>query len=159
MIDCNIGRNYSDGKQGNQGRNKRYESATLPEGYLQGGYYNDSEKKKLKKEYIVCYPKELAKALEGDGGRDMNKSSQIRKFYRYLLRADQKMRLHDNDFTLIESDIARLQPHVSYAGKRKVVSPLFIRFIEENVAAVHDEKDMEAFVRHFEAIIAFTRKD
>ncbi len=131
----------------------------LPEGYLTGGYYLDPEKEKLKKEYITKYPKSIAKSLEHDGGKEANKRSQIRKFYEYLLRVDRKMHLKDNDYSMVEADLEALVPFVSYAGKRKLVSRLFQQFIEENVRAVRDEKDMRAFVKHFEALVAFTKKD
>lgn len=156
MANYNETQSHGTGRQGNRGG---WDTAALPEGYLQGGYYSDPEKAKLKKEYIVEYPKALANAFELDGGRDTNKRSQIRKFYEYLLRVDRQMRLQDNNFSLIEANLAELLPHVTYAGKRRVVSNLFIKFIEANLAAVHDEKDMRAFVKHFEAVVAFTKKD
>ncbi len=152
-----MGGNYNN----NWNRNsKGYEKpAALPVGYLQGGYYSDPGKIRLKKEYIVDYPREIADALDRDGGRDANKRTQIRKFYEYLLRVERKMSLAGNDFSVVEADIAGLLPHVSYAGKRRLVSSLFVEFTEKNIAAVRDEKDMRAFVKHFEALVAFTKKD
>lgn len=160
MADFNGNRNYDVARPGGgRGGNNRNEPLTLPTGYLQGGYYNDTEKLKLKKEYIVDYPKDIANLLERDGGRDTNKRSQIRRFYEYLLRVESKMNLPNNDFSSIEADFMELVPHVTYAGQRRVVSKMFIEFIEKNAAAVHDEKDVRAFVKHFEAVIAFTKKD
>lgn len=149
-------KNHEDGKQKNK---KNYVQPTLPEGYLDGGYYIDPEKEKLKKEYITIYPEKIAKALEYDGVKDANKRSQIRKFYEYLLRVDKKMHLKDNDYSMVEADLAALVPYVSYASKRKLVSALFQTYIKKNVESVHDEKDMRAFVKHFEALVAFTKKD
>lgn len=153
---------HEKGRQGDcGGKNKPDKPAALPEGYLQGGYYSDSKKTKLKREYIVEYPKDLANAFWLDGGKDTNKRSQIRKFYEYLLRVERKMHLQDNAFGSIEADLAELLPYVTYAGNRKnkVVSNLFILFIQKNIAALHDEKDVRAFVKHFEAVIAFTKRD
>ena len=147
------------GPGGGRGGNNRYETLTLPEGYLQGGYYSDTDKLKLKKKYIVEYPKDIANLLEKDGGRDTNKRSQIRRFYDYLLRVESKMNLPNNDFSSIEADFMELVPHVAYARTRSVVSEMFIQFINKNAEAVHDEKDLRAFVKHFEAVIAFTKKD
>lgn len=150
--------NYG-GDRKNFKENNRGELYRLPPGYLQNGYYSDGEKRKLKKEYIVDYPRKLADLFDKDGGKDTNKRSQIRKFYEYILRVETKMRLQGNDFSLIEADLSELMPYVSYAGQRRVVSKLFIDFIESNVKEIHDEKDLKAFTKHFEAIVAFTKKD
>lgn len=151
--------NYKNYENGNQKNKKNYVQPTLPEGYLDGGYYKDPGKEKLKKEYITGYPENIAKSLEHDGGRDANKRSQIRKFYEYLLRVDRKMHMKDNDYSTVEADLEALIPYVSYANKRKLVSALFQTYIKKNVESVHDEKDMRAFVKHFEALVAFTKKD
>ncbi len=136
-----------------------YRSSGLPDGYLAGGYYSDARKEKLKKEYIIDLPKKIAKELEYDGGRDANKRTQIRKFYEYLLRVELKMQLKENDYSMVEADLAALVPYVSYAGKRRLVSRIFQQFIEKNVNAVHDANDLRAFAKHFEALVAFTKKE
>ena len=69
------------------------------------------------------------------------------------------MHMKDNDYSTVEADLEALVPYVSYANKRKLVSTLFQTYIKKNVESVHDEKDMRAFVKHFEALIAFTKKD
>lgn len=148
MADNNKNRNNGGGRP-----------IALPAGYLQGGYYKDEKKHILKKEYIVDYSKEIAEMLESDGGRDANRRSQIRKFYEYVLRVERKLGLSGNDYAAVEADLLELLPHVTYAASRRVVSNIFIKFIEKNVTAVHDDKDLKAFVKHFEAVIAFTKKD
>lgn len=158
-FDANQNKAKSGGWQGKGGSNGKL---TLSDDYLrdlEGGYYSDSQKLKLKKEYIVKYPKDIANKLEEQGRNDANKRSQIRKFYEYLLRVENKMNLPKNDFSSIEADFMGLVPHVTYARQRSVITDIFVQFIEKNAAAVHDEKDLRAFVKHFEAVIAFTKKN
>ncbi|MFG6395001.1 MAG: type III-A CRISPR-associated protein Csm2 [Lachnospiraceae bacterium] len=151
--------NYKNYENVNQKNKKNYVQPALPEGYLEGGYYSDPEKEKLKKEYITRYPENIAKSLEHDSSKEVNKRSQIRKFYEYLLRVERKMQLKGNDYSMAEADLEALVPYVSYANKRKLVSALFQTYIKKNVESVHDEKDMKAFVKHFEALVAFTKRD
>ena len=158
MSGYNKEQNYNNGKQKKLREQKRFYSQSLPQNYLVGGYYHDDEKKKLKKEYIIDYSKNIAEALDREGGRERNKRSQIRKFYDYLLRTEQKLYLNQNDFLSIEADLAELEPYAFYAKTRGVVSEFFLSFIKENIKAIHDEKDIRAFVRHFEAVMAFTTK-
>ena len=49
----------------------------------------------------------------------------------------------------------RLMPFVEYAQSRKRVSPLFVEFIGKNLQAMKDQRDFYAFLKHFEALIAY----
>ncbi len=148
---------YGSSYKGGYGGKKQ--DITLPEGYLKGGYYNDPEKEKLKPEYIVKYPKEIVRGFEKEGKGNGNKRSQIRKYYEYLLRIEKKMINSDNDFSIVEADLQDLISKATYAKGRGVVTKIFEQFIERNVEAVKDEKDLRAFKKHFESVIAFTKKD
>lgn len=159
MSGYNKEQNYNNGKQKKRREQKRFNSQSLPQNYLVGGYYHDDEKKKLKKEYIIDYSKNIAESLDRERGRERNKRSQIRKFYDYLLRTEQKLYLNQNDFLSIEADLATIQLHAFNAKTREVVSETFLSFIEENIAAIHDERDLRAFVKHFEAVIIFIKRD
>lgn len=159
MSGYNKEQNYNNGKQKKRREQKKFNSQSLPQNYLVGGYYHDDEKKKLKKEYIIDYSKNIAESLDREGGRERNKRSQIRKFYDCLLRTEQKLYLNQNDFLSIEADLATIQLHAFNAKTREVVSEIFLSFIEENIAAIHDERDLRAFVKHFEAVIIFIKRD
>ena len=151
--------NGNYGKQRNWQNNNSLPAAELPEGYLNGGYYADKEKKELKKEYIVKYSKHIAKSLDDEGGRDINKRSQLRKFYEYVIRVEKSVFYSEHNFERYEADLWELLPHVEYAKSRKVVSDIFVKFIKKNLDNIHDEKDLKAFSRHFESIVAYTKKD
>jgi len=44
-----------------------------------------------------------------------------------------------------------------YAEKRKVSPRAFTQFIFDHTASIHDMKDFQAFVKVFEAVVAFHR--
>ncbi len=129
------GYNQMGGKRPNQGGYGGYQQqpASLPAGYLEGGYYKEVQGEKvLKKEYIVTYPEAIARALsDRDESKNSkkNKRSQIRKFYDYTLRINDLLNRKSGNFALVEGELNRLIPFVKYAASRDTVSGLFEAFI------------------------------
>ncbi len=134
--------------------------AALPQNYLKDGYFcqaiaADGEKQTvLRREYIIDFPKAIAAALEE---RDKNKSAQLRKFYDYCVAVCTRMD-SGRTFKEVEGDLCRLLPFAKYAESRGRVSSVFVDFIERNVAQVKDEASFHAFLKHFEAVIAYIKK-
>ena len=149
---------YRGAPQGRSGSWRQNEPANLPEGYLSDGYYRRAEggDPELNPDYIVKYPKVIANGLQD---RQANKSTQLRKFYDYCIRLRDFMRYQQLPFSAIKAELARLEPFVEYAQKRKRVTSLFTDFIHENVKAVQSDEDFRAFLKHFEALIAYLPKD
>ncbi|MCD7882600.1 MAG: type III-A CRISPR-associated protein Csm2 [Lachnospiraceae bacterium] len=137
--------------------------ASLPAGYLAGEYYDVVQGEKvLKKDYIVKYPEEIARALsdrEESKNNKRNKRSQIRKFYDYTLRINDLLVRKAGNFALVEGELNRLIPFVKYAGSRDTVSDLFVSFIVKNISMIKNADDMRAFVKHFEALVAYLPKE
>ena len=156
----NRGNGYS---QGRQDRNNQYSNAnnlqvTLPNGYLENGYYVDPEKEKRNKDYIIKYAKQIASCLEREGNGQKNNRSQIRKYFDYALRVRDKLLSKDNDFSYVEADIAQFESTVAYAKGRGVVTDIFEKFVTNNIEKINDAKDYYAFIKHFEAVVAFMKK-
>lgn len=152
-----MAKNFNDSN--NRSNGNRGETVGLPEKYLESGYYTDVEKKKMNPDYIVVYAKNIARSLEKEGGNMKNKRTQIRKYYDYCIRVRDKLSRAGNDFSYVEADFAELLPKVSYAKSRSTVTDLFVEFIDKNINAVKDAKDYRAFLKHFESIVAFMKKD
>lgn len=137
----------------------------LPDGYLDGGYYKEVDGEKvLQKEYIVKYPKEIVNLLmvRDEKGRlkaDINKRSQIRKFYEFALSVQSLLQRKGNNFEAVEAELNRLIAFANYAKSRGTVSDLFVEFIQKNVSSIESSSDMTAFIKHFEAIVAYLPKD
>lgn len=128
----------------------------LPKGYLEDleeGYYKivDGEDC-LKREFIVEYPKRIARLLED---RNKNKLSQIWKFYDYARRIQDSLKQKGKTFEVVEAELNMLKPAVAYAVNRDTVTYFFKVFIEKNVSQIKDMKDLEAFIKHFQALIAY----
>lgn len=142
-----------------------YKKGELPKGYLSGGYFEVAGgEKSLKPEYIVKYSEEIAKRLDNPEEWDrpnspQNKRSQIRKFYEYVLRIQGLLRRKNVKFELVAAELNRLVPFAHYARSRSTVSELFKSFIEENLRAIHGTEDLDAFVKHFESIVAYLPKE
>lgn len=135
----------------------------LPKGYLVGGYYEEGERGRvLKKEYIVDFPISIAKALsskeDSENGK-RNKRSQIRKFYEYSISIRELANRKNGDFRVIEAELDRLLPFAQYKMSRNTVSQLFVDFINKNVSNIKNTEDLQAFVKHFEAIVAYLPKE
>ncbi len=160
----NFGNRQGGGRSG-PGGDPNYKKGKLPEGYLSGGYFEviDGEKA-LRPEYIVKYPKEIAEKLSSQNewekwNSPQNKRSQVRRFYEYGLRIQGLLRRKHNHFAAVEAELGRLLPFVKYAESRGTVSVLFRNFIDRNITAVHDGEDLNAFMKHFEAVIAYLPKE
>ena len=69
------------------------------------------------------------------------------------------MRRKNNNFPSVEAELDRLLPFVKYAESRGTVSPLFRNFIEKNIMIIHNGEDLNAFVKHFEAVVAYLPKE
>lgn len=155
--------NYSGGRSNGgksyqqKGNNSKVQ---LPQGYLAGGYYDgEGEERVLKKEYIVRYSKEIASGLEKEGGRSKNKRSQIRKYYAYCLRIQRILQQKKAPFDEVEAKLDFLSPLVSYAYSRGKTSELFKSFIEKNLSQIHSKEELNAFIMHFEAVVAYLPKE
>ena len=150
--------NQNYGNQNSRGGGfKRWDDApkALPDGYLSGGYFlpgKAGEKPVMKKEYIIGYPGQIAAALT-ERDRNLNKSSQLRKYYDYCIRIRDLMHM-GYTFPEVESEFCRVSNFVAYAKSRNLVTQVFVDFIDRNIAAIHNGDDFSAFLKHFEAVVA-----
>lgn len=128
----------------------------------QGYWKKESGKRYLDSKYIVEYAIVVSKALGKN--RNANKRTQIRKYYDYCLKI--KNQLDKKSFHEKEAEVVKLLPAVNYAMSRKKVTKEFQQFLKKNLDYIlkegHSEKEKKecylAFVKHFEAIIAYTKE-
>lgn len=129
---------------------------TFPERYLKEGYFKDENKKILRSEYIVEYPKHIVKNLK-DG--EKNKSSQLRKYYDFVVRIKDTLKYDTKTFEEVYPEINKLAYHTNYAQTRIKVTKYFTDFINMNLENINTKEDFFAFATHFEAIIAYLPKE
>ncbi len=126
--------------------------AKLPEGYLQGGYFEEKNGKKyIREEVFVSWAQNVSEALRSSGLLP----TAIRKFFTKLRAIEHKYKV-SRDFDLVIQDLHSFHRDVKYAESRNVATPLFTGFIEKNSSlAKSDPEHFKAFVEHFQSVIAY----
>jgi len=128
---------------------------TLMEEYLaklSTGYFNSSGY--LKNEFIIEYPQKLAKSFTQD--KDINKTSQVRKFYDQCKLIEGKFRL-TNNFDRTISELLQLLPLANKSKTKKHISESFYLFFEKNIyEAVKSESNFKlGFIPHYQSLIGY----
>lgn len=119
-------------------------------------YFTDSEKKILNPELLD----QKAAGWAQQFGQNL-KTAQMRRFYDELKAIERKTMI-GKDSQEQEANFKRDWPLVVmfkakavYAEKRRVAPREFTQFIFDHVASIHDIKDFLAFLKVFEAVVAF----
>ena len=119
-----------------------------------------NEKGKLRKKLLLEEAKEWAKKLnyhqEENGRRsDVFKVSinQLRKFYNEVLALQAKIKA--SSYEDVEALIAMLISKANYSKVRDKNNKMLFEFINHYVSNIKSEKDFDAFVTFFEAVIGF----
>jgi len=132
------------------GKAKNKHSPTLPDGYLeklQRGYFDSNGC--LWEEFVTT----TANAVAQSFGKGL-KNHQLRRFYGHAKAAENRLRM-TGDWSCVNIDIKKLKSFAAEAkGKGKIPSS-FYEFIEGNIGAIKGQKDFEAFLEHFQAVVAF----
>ena len=121
---------------------------------IHNGYFQNEEKKNLKPNLIIQYPKQLAELFQKDP--NLNKSAQIRKYFDSCRLIEGKLKL-DKDFDSAISELLKLVPLLNNAKEKKHVSNDFYEFFEKNIMEAIKSKDhfQKGFLPHFESIIGY----
>lgn len=120
---------------------------------LKEGYFKLVDRKQsLKPEFIVEYPERIAQKLTD---RNKNKLSQIWKFYDHARQIQDNLQRRGVPLDVLRADLCELLPAVNYAKVRGTVTDEFKGFIDLNVQRIRDIKDLGAFIKHFQSVIAY----
>lgn len=130
--------------------------AELPNEYkkdLINGYFKMVENQKcLKPKFIVEYPRNIAGLLKHP---QKNKLSQLWKFYDHARYIQDKISQQGVVFETVEAELNELKPAVHYASSRGTVTEEFQYFIDDNLSQIKNSDDLAAFIKHFQALIAY----
>ncbi len=115
-------------------------------------YFADPEGRAINRDLLDTEAQRLAETF----GQSV-KSAQLRRFYGDVMALKRQV---ETDRTLpddaIRAQLALLKAKAAYAKARDNKLPdEFLRFFNDNAEAVKGRKDFGAFVRYFEAVIAF----
>ncbi len=103
----------------------------------------------LWEEFITTLADEVAVSF----GRKL-KNHQLRRFFNHVKEADNRLRM-TNDWNCVKLDVKKLSPFVSEAKGKGKIPHSFYEFIDENVKQINARIDFEAFVEHFQAVVAY----
>lgn len=124
-------------------------------------YYQDAEKRVLRTELLD----EKAKKWATDflSSEVKLKTTQLRRFYDELKTIERKILIGkeisewNRNFDRDRALIVMLKAKALYAEKRKNSPREFTEFIFDHVASLEEFRDFQAFLKVFEAVVAFHR--
>ncbi len=105
-----------------------------------------------------AFARQLDASAQADrGGREKNKSTQIRRFYDELVGWQERIGGDAEKFRQYEAFIRMLNAKAAYAEGRKLVTPDFVAWFRECVKQVDSPRTLNHFRLHFEAMLGFLK--
>jgi len=126
-------------------------SRELPRGYLEGGYFAPSGA--LRREVLTDWAEQVAQALAYMPSDST--AQQLRVFFNHVRRVWEAFKFGKRPIEPALNEIQKLKAFAVERSLRRKAPEVFHRFIEANVDRVVDEKTLQAFVQHFQAVAAY----
>ncbi len=117
--------------------------------------WKDSEAKTLDPHLFSTQAEEFARQISSEGGRSMNKGTQLRKFFDEILRLNTLARPQDADWNLILPQVHMVIAKAAYAQGRNLVSKGFVDHIRQGIGQVEEPADLMVFTNHMEAFMGY----
>jgi CRISPR-associated protein Csm2 len=129
----------------------------VPMGAIQ--FWKDRESRTILPGLFSDQAEGLAKDLASDAnqGKDVNKRTQLRKFYDEVLRLNTEAKRAEGNWDDILPLVNMVVAKAAYAKGRNKVSEGFLGFIRDSVKQVRDPQDLDVFANFFEAFMGFYR--
>lgn len=136
----------------------------LPADYLRGGYFDEGQNA-LRREIFIEWPQAITQSLRGV--KPPATKNSLRAFYSMLRMAKTQFDAQRGDPKRAQADattqLYKLRTAAQYQQTRAVISQLCHRFLTKNIDAVLErgkdfgsfQKNFDAFVEHFQAVIAY----
>jgi hypothetical protein len=122
---------------------------------IEDGYFDANC---LKKEFIIDYPQKLAGLFQKKP--DINKSTQIRKYYDQLKMKIEGPFKFRKDFEYAKSELYKMIPLINNAKMKGHISIEYYLFMEKNIyEAVKSPKNfIDGFMPHFQSLIGYYKQ-
>lgn len=138
--------------------NKPRTSYQLPADYLSDGYFDhhNNEKDTIKLSLIVELPRQIAAGFMSE---DVS-YRQLRKQYETVLNINTQVKTDFYTMNEAKVKLAEMIPKVTNAFNKQGtthVTKSFLDFIVKNIEAVNTKEDLDAFHRHFQAVVGFSK--
>lgn len=116
--------------------------------------WKDKENKMLEPTLFSAIAESLAKKI-GEEDRNLNKSSQIRRYFDEVVRLSSLAKVKDADMNMILPQVHMLIAKVAYAKGRKLVTESFVEMMKSGIGQVNDKDDLLVFADFFESFIGY----
>ena len=113
------------------------------------------EQKTLDPHLFSKQAEEFARQISDEGGRSMNKGSQLRKFFDEILRLNILAQGKDADWNRILPQVHMVIAKAAYAQGRKLVSEGFVAHIRQGIGQIEQPEDLMIFTNHMEAFMGY----
>ncbi|MEA3469791.1 MAG: type III-A CRISPR-associated protein Csm2 [Thermodesulfobacteriota bacterium] len=117
--------------------------------------WKDREQKTLDPHLFSTQAEEFARQINNEGGRSMNKGTQLRKFFDEILRLNTLAQPEDADWNLLLPQVHMVIAKAAYAQGRKLVSTGFVNHIRQGIEQVETPADLMVFTNHMEAFMGY----
>jgi CRISPR-associated protein Csm2 len=122
-------------------------------------FWKDRENRTVQANLFSEQAEQLAKELAEDAkrGKDVNKRTQLRKFYDEVLRLNTESKRPESQWKDILPLVNMVVAKAAYAKGRSKVSENFLSFMRDSIKQIQDPDDLNLFANFFEAFMGFYR--
>lgn len=118
--------------------------------------WKDKANKKMEPTLFSQKAEELAKQI-GQEGANINKSSQLRRYFDEVVRLNTQAKGKDAYMDLILPQVHMLVAKVVYAQGRKLVSLSYVGMMKSGISQINDKDDLQVFANFLESFTGFYR--
>jgi len=118
--------------------------------------WKDKANKKLEPTLFSVTAEQQAQTI-GSEGNNINKSTQLRRYFDEVVRLNTQAKAKGADMDLILPQVHMLVAKVVYAQGRKLVSFSFVEMMKSGINQINDKDDLQVFANFFESFIGFYR--
>lgn len=91
----------------------------------------------------------------GSKGANINKGTQLRRFFDEIVRLNTMARTAQSDWDHILPHVHMVLAKVAYAKGRKLVTDEFVDFMKTGIEQIKRKEDLQVFAHLFEAFTAY----
>jgi CRISPR-associated protein Csm2 len=121
-------------------------------------FYKDKDKRLINPTLFSTTAEKWAETVHNGGNREINRRSQLRKFYDEVLRLNALVKSSPADWDNILPYVNMLIAKAVYAQGRNKISGDFVDFLKEGIRQIQRREDLEVFANLFEAFMGYYRK-
>ena len=116
-------------------------------------FYTEKEKGIIKKELLDKEANKVANDIMN--GEPRLSVTQLRRFYGEFKSLEKKYHFHRNKIDVILPLVKMVKSKAAYAADQRKIPHSFRKFLDTYVDYIEDDKEFEAFMLFFEAVVGF----